>query len=130
MRFGDYFKQKRLGLGLTLRKFSETKGADAAYVSRMENNIIPAPADQEKLKGFALALDIKEGTPDWVTFFDLAAASRGVIPADIRERVHTPDLLPAFYRALRKDDFDKAQIEDLLKLIDGTADEPAQKYRG
>ena len=128
MKFGDYFKQKRLEMGYTLRKFADTKGADAAYISRVENNIIPAPSDQEKLKGFAIALGIPEGSPEWVTFFDLAAASRGVVPEDILER--SPDLLPAFYRAIRRDNLDKSQINDLLKLIGGDTDEPKEQDRG
>lgn len=116
LKFGDYVFARRIKLAYTLRQFCKTKGYDPAYISRVENNLIQAPEDQEKLKALALALELKPNTSDWVTFFDLAAASHFEIPQDIKkDNPEIIKLLPAFYRTLRKP---KANKEDVSKLLD------------
>jgi len=113
--FSTFFKEKRLALGMTLRSFCQTKGYDVAYISRIENALIQPPEDTEKLKALAQALGLKEQTTDWVTFFDLAANSKGKIPADIKENYpQVVSLLPAFYRSLRKKETTPETLEALL----------------
>lgn len=118
--FGEFFKAKRLGLGLTLRAFAKNKGYDAGYISRLENTFLAPPEDTEKLKALALALEIKEGTPDWVTLFDLAAVSRKSFPSALLEdNPNVVNFLPAFFRTARKKEVKREDIKNLLSLLRG-----------
>ena len=118
--FGVFFRTKRIELRLTLRTFAKNKGYDAAYISRLENGFLTPPEDVEKLKALALALEIKEATPDWVTFFDLAAVSRKSIPSNLLEdNPNIINFLPAFFRTARKKEINKEDIKNLLSLLKG-----------
>lgn len=118
MNFGDFFITKRKSQKLTLRKFCESKGYDPGYISRLENSIIAAPKDSEKLKALATALGIKPDTQDWVNFFDLASTSQGAIPKDIVKEM--PDLinhLPAFCRKIGNKKITDQDIDTIIKLL-------------
>jgi len=116
-RFGEFFRQKRLELKLTLRQFCRKKGYDAGYISRMECGLLLPPKDIEKLKALAIALEIKKNTPNWVLFFDLAATEKGEIPKDIEDFSKIKGMLPVFYRTLRKKKITEKDIKNLLKLF-------------
>lgn len=116
MKFGDFFRQKRLSLELTLRSFCERYGFDPAYISRLENNVIKPPREEGKLQALAISLQLKKETEEWVTFFDLAYTANEEIAKDIKKAI--PDLnslLPAF---LRTSDNKKISKEKSKELID------------
>jgi transcriptional regulator with XRE-family HTH domain len=120
MKFGEYFKSRRIELGQTLRQFCVNNGQDAAYISRLENGLMAAPSAPEKLRALARALKIESDSEAWVTFFDLAAISRREVPANISlDSPAAMELLPAFYRTLRNEPITTAEAEKLLKLIKG-----------
>lgn len=120
LKFGDFVLKRRIKLGYTLRRFCKMKGQDTANISRIENNILPPPKNQEKLEALAKAYEIKKSTSDWVEFFDLAAASQLTIPKNvIEDNPNLINFLPAFYRAARKKDIKKEDIVKLMKLIKG-----------
>lgn len=122
MSFGEYVRNRRMELRLTLREFSKNKGYDVAYISRIENGYVTPPEDQEKLKALAVALQLVENSEDWVKFFDLAATEKGVLPQDIKEKASNINFLPAFYRTLRKKEVTDSDIEKLVKILrDGKA---------
>lgn len=114
MNFGDFIRERRIKMKLTLRQFAKQKGYDAAYISRLENNLVNPPTDEEKLRGLAKALELKEQSEEWVQFFDLAAASRGQIPQDLASNIN---ILPAFYRTIRKKKITEEDIKDLVKIF-------------
>ena len=72
VEFGEFFRQKRIALGFTLRSFCKQYQLDPGNVSRLERNILPPTLDEEKFAGYATALQIVKESPDWMTFFDLA----------------------------------------------------------
>lgn len=117
MIFSDIVREKRLETKLSLRQFAYNKGLDAAYLSRLENGITPAPRDADKLNGIATALGIKQGSPEWVEFHDAAAFSHNSIPADLASNPVVPRLLPALYRTLRDEKLSKEDIDKLESLI-------------
>lgn len=120
MKFSEYFYNKRVSMGYTLRRFCEAKGYDPAYISRIENGIISPPEDKEKLKALAMSLELEEGSVEWVKFFDLASISRGKIPEDLSKNPRiAEEFLPAFYRGLRKDKLSKSDIAELLQSLKG-----------
>jgi transcriptional regulator with XRE-family HTH domain len=125
MTFGTFFKNKRMKTDLSLRQFCKSKGLDPAYISRIENDIIPAPNKQSLLETLAKALDIKETTPEWVEFFDLAFVSKGEMPEDIQENF--PEVLaylPAFLRSVKKNKVTKEDVNELVDLVKAGYDEP------
>lgn len=113
--FGDFFKQIRKKKRITLREFCIKAQADPANISRLERSATPPPQDEDILKRYANALDIKDGSDDWYRFLDLAAADRGIIPKDIMSDRDAVSMLPAFFRTLRGQ---KPTEEEMRKLID------------
>lgn len=119
MEFTNFIKKLRDDLGLTLREFGSTKGYDPAYISRLENSILRAPSESEKLRALAIAYELKPETPDWVLFHDLAAINRNEIPEDLHDNPYVLNFLPAFYRTMRNDRICEKDIKQLLSLIKG-----------
>ena len=113
--FGDFFKRKRMELGLTLREFCRKNGFDAGNISKIERGLARAPQSSEIKEKYAAALGIKEGTDDWLTFFDLAAADLGQIPEDLMKDERLLKSLPLLFRTVRDGEVSE---EDLKRLIE------------
>ena len=114
--FGEFFKEKRIALGLTLRQFCEQHHIDAGNMSKIERGILPPPKSDELLKKYAALLNLKEGTDDWYLFFDSAAADSGRLPKELMEK----DILarmPVFFRTIRGKKLSKDKLDKLIKLI-------------
>ena len=118
--FGEFFRQKRLASEMTLRSFCQRYGYDPAYISRIERGILTPPENKEKLKAFAFALKIKEGTEEWVIFFDLAYISKGQIPKDITSNKNTLEYLPLLFRTVRGKKITPIRIKKLIKLLNAS----------
>lgn len=115
--FGEFFRKKRIGLGLTLRSFCERYNYDPGNISRLERNIISPSIDMKKFEGYASALKIQRDSEEWTTFFDLAHATKGKIPEDIMKDPKIISILPAFYRTVRGEKMDKKKIKQLIELL-------------
>jgi transcriptional regulator with XRE-family HTH domain len=113
--FGEFFKSLRKKRRVTLRDFCLQAKADPANISRMERGAMPPPQDTDILERYAKALGVKSGSNDWYTFFDLAAAGRGIIPKDLLSDQEVVKMLPAFFRTLRGQ---KPTEEEMIKLIE------------
>lgn len=120
--FGDFFRQKRISLGFTLRAFCDRYNYDPGNISRLERNILSPSIDKEKLEGYTSALKIDRDSEEWVTFFDLAHTAKGKIPADILEKSVIAPFLPAFYRTARGEKLSKEKINQLIKLLNDAND--------
>lgn len=120
--FGEYFRQKRIALGFTLRSFCERYSYDPGNISRLERNILSPSIDTEKLAGYATALKIPRDSEEWTTFFDLAHAAKGKVPEDLLKSPHILSILPAFYRTARGGKLNKEKIKQLIKLINNAND--------
>jgi transcriptional regulator with XRE-family HTH domain len=115
--FGEFFKNKRIALGYTLRRFCEACGLDAGNLSRMERGILPPPQKREKLEEYAKCLKIKEGSDDWYQFFDLANAASGTIPEDVMKDADLVQKLPVFFRTIRGQKLTPEQLQELIDKI-------------
>lgn len=120
LTFGDFFRARRIALGLTLRTFSERFGYDPGNISRLERNILPPSLDDEKLAGYASALQVKRDSEDWVLFHDLAHTAKGALPKDLLKNPQILSLLPAFYRTARGEKLNKNKIKNLIRLLNTT----------
>ena len=83
----------------------------------MERNILSPSLDDEKLAGYASALQIKRDSEEWVLFHDLAHTAKGALPKDLLNNPQILSLLPAFYRTARGEKLDKKKIKDLIRLL-------------
>lgn len=117
-QFGEFFKDKRAALGMTLRQFCLENGLDPGNVSKLERGLFPPP-QHEKLVEYAKLLDIKEGSDDWYRFFDLAAAEAGKIPQDILNDQEVVDKLPILFRTLRGKKVSDEKLNKLIRKIKG-----------
>lgn len=115
--FGNFFRGKRVSLGLSLRSFCERYGYDPGNISRLERNILSPSVDDEKLAGYASALKIQRDSEGWVLFHDLAHAAKGKIPSDIKDDEEVINMLPAFFRTMRNKKIDKQKLEKLIQLL-------------
>ncbi|MDP3041720.1 MAG: hypothetical protein Q8N62_03180 [Candidatus Omnitrophota bacterium] len=114
--FGELFKVKRIALGKTLRQFCLEHQLDPGNVSKLERGKLPPPVSEEKLKEYALYLNIKINSDEWQVFKDSAAISSGKIPEDLKEE----DLLarlPVFFRTLRDKKFTEEELRELIEKI-------------
>jgi len=111
--FGEFIKERRLNLGLTLRGFCREIGFDASNWSKTERGLLPPPRDEETLTKVAQVLGIKVGSPTWVELKDLAHIDAGRIPKDLLSDAKIVQTLPMFFRSMRG-----KKAKDLEKLIE------------
>jgi len=117
MKFGEFFHDRRMESGLTLRKFSETFDVDPAYISRLERGKVPAPKVPAKLKYYAHALGLGESTEDYEKFFHLASVSNKSYGIDQIENEKILEKLPVFLRTLDNKGLDERDLDKLIELI-------------
>lgn len=117
MKFGDLVKELRLRSGFGLREFCKKNSHDASNWSKIERSVLLPPSDEKTLIKWAKQLGIEKNSPDWFTFFDLASASRGEIPADIMNDENVVAKLPLFYRTLRGQKPTTEEMKNLAKLL-------------
>lgn len=120
MRFGKFFKERRIALKKTLRQFCFENKVDPGNISKIERGFLLPPQSREKLEEYAKLLKIKKGSDDWYTFFDLAAAETGRIPDDLMEGKKIEDKLPIFFRTLRGQKVPNDKLEELIKKLRGS----------
>lgn len=123
MKFNEYFKQRRIELGYTARKFAEAKGYDVGYISRLENGLMAPPSEHGKVVALAKALELRGGSEAWTDFLDMVAIARNEIPEDLQNDETAVTVLPAFYRGLRNKTLTKEEVGKLLELIDNSRKE-------
>jgi len=115
--FGEFFKQKRIGINFTLREFCRRFDFDPGNISKLERGMLPPPESKEKLEEYAHALGLKKGTDDWYQFFDFAAASKGVIPHELMEDEELVKSLPIIFRSFRSKRVSKKIVADLIEKL-------------
>lgn len=116
--FGNFLGGlRRRNLKLSLREFCARNGFDPGNLSRLERGKVPPPRSREILEKYAYALGLQQGSDDWFTFFDLAAACRGEIPEDLAADENVLERLPVLFRTLRGDQIDEGKLDELIELI-------------
>ena len=117
MRFGEFFKQRRIALRKTLRQFCRDNDLDPGNISRLERGLLSPPQGRETLESYAKLLRLKKGSDDWYTFFDLAAAETGRIPQELLDDEDVLKKLPILFRTLRGQKVPDEQLEELVRTI-------------
>jgi len=115
--FGQYIRELRLNKNFTLRQFSKLSGYDIGYISRLENEIITAPSEREKLVKLAKSYEVNEESEEYEILKNLADVSNRQIPEEIDSKIL--NYLPAFFRKASKKNVTSQDVEQLVKLIKG-----------
>src|SRR2546428_14045686 len=71
--FGEFIKEIRARQRLGLREFCLEHGHDPSNWSKIEREVLPPPKDEEILRTWSRQLGLKQGSEDWLKFFDYAA---------------------------------------------------------
>ena len=101
MRFGEFVRQRRKTLRLTLREFCRRNGFDPGNLSRMERGKVAPPQDVNVLESYAKALKLEPDSDQWHMLADLAAAEAGRLPQQMAGNRDVLDKLPDTFRAWR-----------------------------
>lgn len=99
--FGVFFGEVRNQRQVGLREFCAEHGFDPGNISRLEAGKRTPPKSSKVLDRYARALGLEPGSGEWRRFFDLAAAERGELPADLRENGDVLRELPGVFDRLR-----------------------------
>ena len=117
--FGEFFKERRIALGKTLRQFCLDNNLDPGNISKLERRLLMPPQSRDKLEEYARLLKIKKGSDEWYTFFDLAAAETGRIPEELISKEDIVEKLPILFRTLRGQKVPEEKLEELIKKLRG-----------
>jgi transcriptional regulator with XRE-family HTH domain len=115
LTFGEFVKQSRLQNKITLREFCRITNIDPSNWSKIERGVLPPPKSKNILSGIAKVLGFEENTENWHTLMDLAAITH--IPKELLSDQSIVDKLPIFFRTLRGQKPNRAELEELIKLI-------------
>ena len=117
MNFGEFVKNKRLAIGLSLRKFCDIAEIDPSNWSKIERDRLPVTDDRDQLEKIAKVLNLKIGEKDWQKFFDLAYISKGIIPKYVYSDEEVLNALPVFFRTARGEKPSQEELDKLLDLL-------------
>ena len=109
--FGEYLKKVRQSNKMSQRELAQHVGVDFTYISKIENDAMPAPSE-ETIKKIASALD-----EDANKMILLAKK----IPTDFQEVIHQYEELPAFLR--KAPSLTKKQWIEINKIVAETEGE-------
>ena len=115
--FGEFIKEKRIALEMTLREFCRKLEEDPSNWSKVERGVNPPPKDENKLKKIAEILNIKEETSDYSLLMDSAKTDAGAIPDYIMADKNLLDSLPIFFRTMGSVKPTKEEIQELIEIL-------------
>ena len=112
--FGQFLKEKRLALDLSLREFARRVGMQPSNYCNVEADVL-SPPPVETLEKLGRALGLRKGTSDYETFHDLAAKGRDEIPVDVERIVKENELIPAMLRTVEYEQLSKEQLRGIIE---------------
>lgn len=116
MTFGEFVKEKRQSLNITLRAFADELGIAPSYVSDIEKGKRNAPT-QDILEDMVRVLHLNDN--DKNNLFDLAAESKNEVAQDITEYVSDNQNVRVALRRAKELNLGEEEwlqiIEDMMK---------------
>ena len=117
MHWGQFVREKRLGLGYGLRRFAELVGMLPSNYNHMEKGRMSPPQSKKRLDQIAEILGITAGSPEYHTFMDLAVANKDKLPVDVEAYAKENELVPVLLRTLKNRRMTDAEIEQLVRQL-------------
>ena len=87
------------------------------FWSKIEREVLLPPRDEEILRTWAKHLGLKQGSDDWLKFFDYAAVDSGRIPDYILKDEKLVAQLPVFFRTISGQKPSREDSEKLVELV-------------
>ena len=115
--FGEFVKEKRKELRLTLREFCRMVDEDPSNWIKIERKILRPPQGRDKLEKIAGALNIDTGTDNWKLLNDYANVDAGIIPEYVMQKKELLQQLPAFFRTVGSEKPSKEALIELLETL-------------
>ena len=115
--FGTFVKELRARQRLGLREFCQEHGHDPSNWSKIEREVLAPPRDEATLRAWAKQLGLKQGSEDWLKFFDYAAVDAERIPDYVLKDQELVSQLPVFFRTLSGQKPSRKDLEKLLEII-------------
>lgn len=115
MKFGEYVRNRRIELGLGLRRFCDLLEIDPSNWSKVERDRLSLTLDDAQLLKMEdlLSLDLEKKNE----FRATAAVAKRTIPAELYSDEEAIAALPVFFRTLSGEKPDPDQIEKLIQVI-------------
>ena len=115
--FGSFIKDKRLKIGISLRKFSEQIGISPVYLSNLENDRMSAPKD-EVVSTIAKLLLLNES--ETMTLYDLAAKTKNnvVVSQDLPDYIMERDIVRIALRTAKDVDATDEEWQEFIALLE------------
>ena len=86
-------------------------------MSKIERGKLPPPKKRDLLQRHARALELEEGTDEWLEFFDLASACAGRIPERIMSDEQLLTKLPLVFRTITGGRLTEEELRKLAEEI-------------
>ena len=115
--FGSFLKKERVESKITLRKFADMLGMDAANYSRMERGLALPPDSEDRLKAMAKYLGFEQSSEKYKEMVRLASICRGQIPPAILSDEAVLSKLPVLFRTLEGKKIDTNVMDDLYEAM-------------
>ncbi len=115
--FGEFIKELRTRQRLGLREHCLEHGHDPSNWSKIEREVLAPPRDEDILRIWAKQLGLKQGSDDWLKFFDYAAVDAGRIPEYVLKDEKLVAQLPLFFRTLSGQNPSREDWEKLVEII-------------
>jgi transcriptional regulator with XRE-family HTH domain len=115
--FGEFIKERRIKLRLSLRRFSDALNFDASQWSKIERGILAPPKSEGVLLRIADVLKIEKGSEEWNELKDLAALSAGRIPQDLLSDKELVQFLPLVFRTIRNSKPTEQELRNLAEIV-------------
>src|SRR6266849_2199679 len=88
--FGTFIKELRTKQRLGLREFCLKYEHDPSNWSKIEREVLSPPSDETILRKWAKQLGVKEGSDDWLKFFESSRGQNvGDRPAQIQSAIQS-----------------------------------------
>lgn len=120
-KFGEFLKERRREIGLSLTKFCDKKNVDPVKWSKMERGRVRPPI-HEKLEEYAEKLELSDEQEEYHELFDLAHEARKNFTSKTFSDEEVANKLPVFLRTdydspSDGDGSDKEVLHSLKKII-------------
>ena len=112
--FGEFIREKRLALGLSMRSFAREAGMQPSNYCNVENGVLPPPS-AEGVERIAVALRLEPASSERVRLLDLAAEARREVPADIAKIVRENELIPALLRTVESEHVSEEKLRGIIE---------------
>jgi len=115
--FGDFVKERRLKLELTLRAFSNLIQMDAANYSKIERGVLEPPEPGVRLDLFRKALQIQPDSEEDRELNRLAELGKNRIPTGLRSNQVAMAGLPVLFRSLEEAELTEEKFNELVEFL-------------